>query len=228
MSNLIDKLFKQLKQTPAGPFFNPWFQRDQKYDLHSRAPNIRERQLRTYLADRLSSAKYLCIAEALGYQGGHFTGIAMTSERILLGHQVRPHDIPSNGAFRSLEPQRTSKPGVVEKGFSEPTATIMWKALYKLGINPFEVVLWNALAWHPYDPKAGMLSNRTPSDPELETGIPSLEIFLELFQGRTIIAVGKKSTYCLGKFGIDYLEVRHPANGGAPEFRRQMKAILNA
>lgn len=227
-SKRLDKLVQQLERTPEGSFFNPWYDRDEEHDFDRDAPDIRGRQLRAYLSDRLDSAQYLCIAEALGYQGGHFTGVAMTSERILLGYQEKPHGIPSDGVFRSLEPKRTSKPEVIGKGFSEPTATIMWKALYKLGLDPFKVVLWNALAWHPYDPDDGMLSNRTPTGAELEAGFPVLETFLELFEGRTVIAVGKKSAHCLEELGIDFREVRHPANGGAPKFRRQMKRILNS
>lgn len=227
MSKKLDNLFTKLKRPPKGPFFNPWFQRDTKHDMDTDAPEIRRRQLRTYLTDRLNSAKYLCIAEALGYQGGHFTGIAMTSERILLGHQMKLHSIPSDGAFRKLEPVRTSRPQIIDKGFSEPTATIMWKALYALGLDPFEVVLGNALAWHPFDPEKGMLSNRTPTDSELEAGIPALEAFFELFPSAKVIAVGKKSEYCLERLGIKYIEVRHPANGGAPKFRNQMKKIMN-
>lgn len=224
----IDSLFDLLENTPDGPFFNPWFQRDPDHDLHDEAPQIRREQLRTYLQERLDSAKYLFIAEALGYQGGHFTGIAMTSERILLGHHKPVHGIPKDGAFSSVEPQRTSKPEINEKGMSEPTATIMWKAIYQLGIDPYETVLWNALPWHPYNPEDGLLSNRTPTDHELEQGYPSLRAFLNLFPDGQIIAVGRKCEQSLDAFEIpDYTPVRHPANGGAPKFRRQMKQIMN-
>ncbi|MDZ7692524.1 MAG: uracil-DNA glycosylase [Balneolaceae bacterium] len=102
----------------------------------------------------------------------------------------------------------------------------MWKALYKLELNPFEVVLWNGLAWHPYDPDSGMLSNRTPSDSELEAGIPALEAFFALYPDAKVIAVGRKSEHCLDKLNTSYTPVRHPANGGAPKFRRQMKSIM--
>lgn len=226
MKKKLSDLFNLLEKTPDGSFFNPWYHRDEEHDINSDAPEIRKKQLQSYLSDRLDSAKYLCVAEALGYQGGHFTGIAMTSERILLGHQQKPHSIPPDDVFRTLSPSRTSKPEVIEKGFSEPTATIMWKALYTLGLDPFEVVLWNGLAWHPYDPDDGLLSNRTPTDSELEAGIPALKAFFELYPTAKVIAVGRKSEYCLDKLDLNYIPVRHPANGGAPKFRRQMKTIM--
>jgi hypothetical protein len=223
----IDSLLNLLKDTPEGPFFNPWYQSDPDHDRDKNGPDIRRAQLKHYLKERLDTGKYLFIAEALGYQGGHFTGIAMTSERILLGHHKSVHGIPADGAFQSVEAQRTSKPAVNKKGMSEPTATIMWKAIYQLGIDPYETVLWNALPWHPYDSDDGLLSNRTPTDSELEKGYPSLKTFLKLFPDGEIIAVGRKCEQSLDAFGIsDYTPVRHPANGGAPKFRRQMKKLI--
>ncbi len=223
--NKLDSLLKELEKTPEGAFFNPWYDRDPEHDLPGDTPAIRREQLRTYLNERLDTAKYLFIAEAVGYQGGHFTGIAMTSERILLGHHKSVHGIPAEGVFRGVDPRRTSKPEVNKKGMTEPTATIMWKALHQLGFDPYEAVLWNALAWHPYDPDKGLLSNRTPTDSELEAGYPSLKIFLELFPDSKIIAVGRKCEQCLDNFGTEYIPVRHPANGGAPKFRRQMADV---
>lgn len=222
----LQLLFHELEKTPEGPFFNPWFDRDKEHDLNSNAPEIRRNQLKTYLKERMETARYLFIAEALGYQGGHFTGIAMTSERILLGHHKTVHGIPSEGVFQGTRPRRTSKPEVNPKGMTEPTATIMWKALYNLGIDPYKAVLWNALSWHPYDPEDGLLSNRTPTDSELQEGYPSLQAFLDLFPGRTIVAVGRKCEQVLDDFGVHYTPVRHPANGGAPKFRRQLKVLM--
>lgn len=223
----LQPLFNELQKTPKGAFFNPWFDNDREHDLSENAPKIRRRQLEAYLSERRNSAKYLFIAEALGYQGGHFTGIAMTSERILLGHHKSVHGISADGTFQSIPRKRTSKTEVNKKGMSEPTATIMWKALHQLGVDPYEVVLWNALAWHPYNVQKGMLSNRTPSDAELEKGFPSLRAFLDIFPDRKIIAVGRKCEQVLDEFGTSYIPVRHPANGGAPKFRQQIKAIVN-
>lgn len=221
----LNSFIKLLKNTPRGAFFNPWFQRDPENDFSEHAPVIRRNQLKTYLKERLNRAKYLFIAEALGYQGGHFTGIAMTSERILLGHHKSVHGIPANGVFDTIKPKRTSRPAVRAKGMTEPTATIMWKALYKLNINPYETVLWNALPWHPYNPDEGLLSNRTPSDSELQKGYPPLKAFLDLFPQAKVIAVGRKCEQSLDSFGLYYTPVRHPANGGAPKFRRQMREL---
>lgn len=223
----LQALFEELKKTPEGPFFNPWFEQDREHDRSTEAPKIRRKQLQAYLAERLSTAKYLFIAEALGYQGGHFTGIAMTSERILLGHHKSVHGIPADGAFKTIKPERTSKEAINKKGMSEPTATIMWKALYNLGIDPYEVVLWNALSWHPYDPAKGLLSNRTPTDAELEYGFSSLQSFLRLFPERELVAVGRKCEQVLDEFGSSYTPVRHPANGGAPKFRSQLRTLMN-
>lgn len=223
----LQPLFDELRNTPKGSFFNPWYQTDTQHELNGEGSEIRRQQLHAYLTERINTAEYLFIAEALGYQGGHFTGIAMTSERILLGHHEPVHGIPADGAFSSIKARRTSKPEVNAKGMSEPTATIMWKAIYQLGIDPFKTVLWNALPWHPYDSEAGFLSNRTPTDSELEKGYPSLKIFLDLFPDGKIIAVGRKAEQSLDAFGISsYTPVRHPANGGAPKFRRQMKSLI--
>lgn len=227
MSRSIESLLESLRYTPDGPLFNPWYEHDKKHDKNPKAPSIRRTQLKTYLEDRLHSARYICIGEALGYQGGHFTGIAMTSERILLGYQETKHDIPPNVVFRSREGERTSDPAVQEKGFSEPTATIMWKALLKLNIDPFEVVLWNALPWHPYESESQPLSNRTPTRKEFENGIAILDEFLQIFGDRQIIAVGRKSEHYLDKLSHSFIQVRHPAHGGAPKFRKQMRALVN-
>ncbi|NBC04912.1 MAG: uracil-DNA glycosylase, partial [Bacteroidetes bacterium] len=200
--------------------------RDNEHDETEDAPEIRRQQLKTYLSERIETAKYLFIAEALGYQGGHFTGIAMTSERILLGHQEPKYGVRPEHVFQTIKPQRTSSPTVIEKGMSEPTATIMWGALIDLGINPYEVVLWNAVPWHPYKPDQGLLSNRTPTTEELDAGLEHLKSFMNLFEDVEMVAVGRKCELSLSQLGVDHIPVRHPANGGAPKFRRQVKNLF--
>lgn len=205
--------------------FNPWRDRDAGNDVTSKAPEIRARHLSHYLECRIETARYLLIGEAIGYQGGHFSGIAMTSERILLGYLEEKGVLPRDVLPR-LEPRRTSKPEVMPKGFTEPTATIVWGTLLKRGLDPLEFVLWNVFPWHPYDRRKGMLSNRRPNEGELRSGYPALEKFLGLFPGRIIVALGKISASTLASLKVDRFEVRHPANAGARAFREQIGIIL--
>ncbi len=223
---MINQFIHSLKKTPAG-LFNPWYHQDRENDLFPEAPAVRRRQLETYLSERLNRAKFLFIAEALGYQGGHFTGIAMTSERILLGHQREKYGVDPIHVFKTLVPQRTSKPELIDQGMSEPTATIMWGALIDQGIDPYDVVLWNSVPWHPYNSKKGMLSNRTPLSGEMEAGLKHLKNILALFAGAKVVAVGRKCEQSMAELGVEHIGVRHPANGGAPKFRSQLSGLYH-
>lgn len=223
---MVSQFIQSLKEKPTEHLFNPWFERDIKHDITPEAPEIRRRQLRQYLEERKGRAKYLFIAEALGYQGGHFTGIAMTSERILLGHQEKKYGVQPAHVFKQISPSRTSSPQLIEKGMTEPTATIMWGALTDLGINPYDVVLWNAVPWHPFNPDRGPLSNRTPTTVEMEAGLTHLQKFIKLFDSAKLIAVGRKCEESLSGLGKEHIPVRHPANGGAPKFRAQVKELM--
>lgn len=215
-----------LKDSPKkGTVFNPWYDVDEENDIGPEAPGIRRSQLEAYLKERIGTAKYILMGEALGYQGGHFSGIAMTSERILLGYQKERGVIPKD-VFSSIEPKRTSRPEVRPKGFSEPTATIVWECLLNMGVPATEFVIWNTFAWHPFNPKKGILSNRRPADDELEEGMTVLKSFLKLFPEAEVIAVGKVAEGELKAMGVDCLPVRHPANGGVPEFRRQVSIVV--
>ena len=78
----IENFMQALKEYQSPLVFNPWRDYDLKCDISSDAPVIRAANLTRYLQLR-QKAHYLFIAEGLGYQGGHFSGMAMTSERIL-------------------------------------------------------------------------------------------------------------------------------------------------
>lgn len=225
MSKDIAAFIESLKRTPKG-LFNPWFHHDRLNDHSPESPAIRKRQFEAYLTERVDRTRFLFIAEALGYQGGHFTGMAMTSERILMGYQEKKYGIRSDHVFKRIRPERTSRLEVNRNGMSEPTATIMWGALIELGIDPYDVVLWNAVPWHPYNPARGLLSNRTPAPNEMKAGLRHLRSFLQLFPGSQVIAVGKKCEESLTGIGVPHTCVRHPANGGAPKFRSQVKELI--
>ena len=222
MKSRIDEFLALLKNPPQMKnVFNPWRDMDKENDIGPGAPKIRLRHLRRYLEVRRKEARYLLIGEAIGYQGGHFSGIAMTSERILLGYKME-QGINSEHVLTDVGPRRTSRPAVMPRGFSEPTATIVWGTLLKLGLRPEEFVLWNIFPWHPFDQKKGILSNRRPSKGELESAAPAIRKFLVLFPGRIIIALGKIAHEKLRSMGIECYWVRHPANAGARLFRSQI------
>ncbi len=214
--------------TATPPFegvFNPWADVDRENDMGPDCPEIRRRHLARYLECRIGKAFYLLVGEAVGYQGGHFSGIPMTSERILLGFHgsrgIRPdHVVPG------LDPQRTSKPEKMPRGFSEPTATIVWEAVLRSGCQSTDFVLWNAFPWHPFNPKRGILSNRKPKEKEMIYGTEAGMSFLELFPDAIVIAVGKVSAQWFDSLQVAHYSVRHPTQGGARQFRSQLSEVM--
>jgi hypothetical protein len=209
----------------AEAVFNPWGEKDVRHDLDDSGAQVRRRQLLAYLRERIGTADTLLLAEAIGYQGGHFSGIPMTSERLLLGG-LRHKGIIPEMVFRGLEPRRTSRPELRPNGFTEPTATIVWGFVAEQELDPRSLVLWNAFPWHPFQPAKGLLSNRTPKDDELRAGQIALENLLAIGRFRRLVAVGEKSAALLSQLGIAAVKVRHPANGGAGLFRRQFRQLL--
>ena len=238
----LERFLRLLKASPSGAVFNPWWQIDEQNDIGSHAPAIRRKNLAAYFRERLGKTRLAIVGEALGYRGGHFSGIPMTSERMLLGKQAaivaalnerRNRDAKfKNGGQPPLQilsgfkPHRTSKPSVYPNGFSEPTATIVWGALLKIGVLPHEFVLWNAFPWHSFDPDRGLLSNRMPNKSEQLSGCPLMNAFLELFHCKEIVALGKIAAVQLEQLGVKARCVRHPASGGARLFRQQITKVL--
>jgi uracil-DNA glycosylase len=221
----IDNFLRLLKKSPSGAVFNPWWEVDKQNDVGWNAPDIRRQQLRAYLCNRMRKARLAIIGEALGYRGGHFTGIPMTSERILLGRN-KDVSIEAKRLFPNITLQRTSKPQKCRDGFSEPTATIVWSTLLRLGIAPEQFVLWNAFPWHSFDLRRGMLSNRTPTSSEQSAGTPVLKAFLDLFSCQQVVALGRIAAAQLKELETSAHYVRHPASGGARLFRHQIASSV--
>jgi hypothetical protein len=222
----VERFVRLLKRSPGGPVFNPWWQVDKENDVDHNAPAIRRRHLRAYLRKRLCKTEFVVIGEALGYRGGHFSGIPMTSERILLGKK-KDNGIQPDDVFSSIKPTRTSRREQCLDGFSEPTATIVWSSLLGLGLKPEQFVLWNAFPWHSFDQRRGMMSNRMPTRKERSDGLSALKAFLDLFPCDEIVALGKVAESQLKQLNIQSHCVRHPASGGARLFRQQIGKIVN-
>lgn len=224
----VEEFVEALKKVDlAADAFNPWREYDILYDSSSAAPIVRSIQLTAYLQERIGQAEYILLAEGLSYQGGKFTGIAMTSERIILGN----HDVVPAEAVFNIKPHRTSNMGISSSvdrlGMAEPTASIVWKALLKNKIPPRKVVLWNIFPWHPFKGR-DFLTNRTPNEIELNLGFRYFERLLGLFPNCQVLCLGKKSEATL-KQAMPELEVtalRHPANGGAKLFEAGLVDFL--
>lgn len=219
-----------LADTPGPHLFNPWFERDERHDASECSVDVRRRHLEHYLMARVGHAKHLLVAEAPGYQGAHFSGIAMTSERILLGHLERRGISPCH-VLPGLKPDRTSSDrisgrsqAVRNRGFTEPTATVVWRTLLDLGVNPLEVVLWNAVPWHPYR-ENDLLSNRTPRQCEREASKAHLQAFLGLFPSARPVGVGQVSQGLLAEYG-GACSVIHPARGRGTQFAKELKLAV--
>ena len=224
--------------------FNPWKDYDTSLDADETSVEKRCSNLRKYLKAR-EKAKYMLIAEAPGYQGCHFSGIPMTSERLILNDK--------NNTYRLKGLERTSDKNklietkictpkypkgrniaktVIEKGFAEPTATIVWKQIVDvLHISPTDFVLWNAFPFHPWS--NSILSNRTPNNDEIDNTKYILRKFINLFdENIKIICIGNTSQNTLSKIlttaSGKVTKARHPANGGADEFKNNIKDIISS
>lgn len=226
--DLKDFLRRLTEYDGTSDTFNPWASYDPVYDFGEEAPNIRLAHLGEYLGCRIAKAKYLFVAEAVGYQGGKFSGIPMTSERIILGHHS---GIDVKDVMPTLKAKRTSNGRVApsktveQYGFAEPTATIVWGLIRELKLPPSEVILWNIFPFHPFQEMKGALSNRPPRQDELTLGKRYLDALRALCPDEVqIIGIGEKAAATLGE---GCLKVRHPANGGARKFREQMSKLVS-
>ncbi|WP_288889210.1 uracil-DNA glycosylase [uncultured Megasphaera sp.] len=219
----------RLQQYTGDRTFNPWRMYDPRCDIGPEAPRIRREQLASYLESRLPRASYLLIAEAAGYQGCRFSGIALTCERMLLGAhpRVRPEMILPRPGRRTSLPTSAFLTNDAQRraGLNEPTDTYVWGAIADSGLPPYEVILWNMFPFHPYGDTP--FSNRTPTGAELRAGLQFTEALLTLFPSPPVIAaIGKKAAAALATAGIPARSLRHPANGGGAVFRRQFARRL--
>jgi len=231
VNQFVDGLAQAPVTVSCGRLFNPWHDTD-CHDCSPDAHNVRRDQLRDFLIAR-HEARYVLVAEAIGYQGGRCSGIAMTSERMLHGHHAHVcprHVLPGRcqGQRTSNCNRYTSKNARTKRfGFTEPTATIVWRTLCKCaGLDPFEFVLWNLVPWHPHKP-GDRLSNRTPTDAEQQAGLYHAKRLVALFNEPKVITVGNKAMEQLYGLGTEVCHARHPANGGAKAFRCDILRCLD-
>lgn len=202
--------------------FNPWQDFDDVNDGGPSAPRVRSAQLTRYLEQRANTTRLVLIAEAPSWRGAKFSGIAMTSERILLDMHPR---VRASSVLQQLG-ERTSSATKFPLPHSEQTATIVWTLLSEIAVSPWEVVLWNAFPCHPH--KEGCRrSNRRPSYEELELTKDVLPDLLSFLENPQVVAVGRVAEQALSLLKVSAMVVRHPAKGGATEFRSSMAALFH-
>jgi uracil-DNA glycosylase len=208
MSN--NNLAKLLTDTlPSGlSLFNPWSDHcadDKPYN----GPDAKLARLAAHLD---CNPKFILCGEAAGYQGCRHSGIAFTSEYLL-----REGKIPRI-------PPMSHRLTIRGLPYREPSATIVWNALHKLGIEK-RTILWNALPMHPHR-RGEPHSNRKPNSDEIERGKRALRMLVDEFPSAKVIAVGRTAERLLKSMGVPREYVRHPANGGATKFRQGLKSLV--
>lgn len=181
--------------------FNPWVEQCSE-DLTGNEPDVKLQRLVAHLD---CDPEFILCGEAAGYQGCRHSGMAFTSERLLLAGSIPRVERPAGRLTSRKLP------------YSEPSATIVWNTLYRLKIEQ-RTILWNALQMHPF--KTGNTrSNRTPSAAEIALGRPAMKLLVKAFPNAKLVAVGKKAEGLLQEMDIPMAgAVRHPANGGATAF----------
>jgi len=161
-----------------------------------------------------SEPKLLIIGEAPGYEGCRYSGVAFTSERLLLEGEIL--------RVSSLNGKRLTNRKLP---WSEPSATIVWKGLKEHGLEN-STVLFNSVPWHPMGACAH--SNRTPTPEEQEIGNHYLKMFLSLYGNVTIAALGKVASKNLTTLSVVHAKLRHPANGEATKFRNGLSILTKS
>ena len=158
----------------------------------------------------------LFVGEAPGIKGARLTGVPFTSPAILSSCKPDPW-----GVFRSAAGFQVPEGTNVAQ--SENTATIFWKAMRRYFTDLPRPLTWNAYPFWAHE--EGGFKNRTPSDEELRFGHKWLRDIVEMHPNAMIVAVGRKAEKALGEIGFGAEYVRHPANGGGPDFDAGVKRI---
>jgi uracil-DNA glycosylase len=165
---------------------------------------IRRENLRLYL-EEIGEPRMLLVGEAPSHRGGRLTGIAFTSEQIMLSG-VDDRFLGENRGYRKATPG--------PKRSTEASATMVWATIKPIDPLP---LLWNAFPFHPFV-SANPFSNRIPTAGELLLGARFLETLMRLFPIEIVVAIGNFAERSLTRLGIAHTKVRHPSQGGKRKF----------
>jgi uracil-DNA glycosylase len=188
------------------PLFNVYNTINPQFDLRQSAA-IRRANLFSFLESLPEPPPVLLVGEAPGWHGCRFTGVPFTSEA-----QLSNGSLPFQGKITSLG----------KALHAEVSATIFWQALKPYHPHFF---VWSSVPFHPYQP-GQPLSNRTPVRHELQTFLPILAEVIRLLAPKLALAVGRQAQQALQWLDIPALALRHPAHGGALEFKAGITEAL--
>ncbi len=191
--------------------FNPWREECDTERPDRGGHRARQERLRRHF--EAPNPRLIIIGEAPGYQGCRFSGIPFTSERLLFEGAI-----PRNEDMQGVRITTRQRP------WSEPSATIVWRALYEHSVAA-STILFNAFPWHPEG--NAPLSNRTPTDLEKKLGLDYLDMLLKVYPGVDVAALGNIADELLRKLGTPHIKLRHPANGGARKFAAGLSEFLH-
>jgi uracil-DNA glycosylase len=211
MSAAIEELKQRLVAYRSGDVFNQYAEVHLDYDR----PDGAERRLRNLVRymEQFADARYVLVSEAPGYAGARTSGVWFTSERFLVGPAALPwtHGLQFERASRDDLPLRP-----------ELSATIVWSALG----DRRDIAFWPSFPWHPMGAR-GPMSNRKPRREEVAVGQELLRWVLDnVWPDRQRLAIGRVGEVALQAMGYGEVGyIRHPAQGGATEFRRGIAAL---
>lgn len=182
--------------------FNPYADTDPTVD-GSDAPAIRRGNLGRYLRAFTDRDEIdLWLGEAPSGFGARRTGVPFSGECYLADLSSRlaiaPFGIATVDAL-ATRPSGTSRQ--------------IWGAL------PARLPLfWNAVMHHPH--RVGTpLRNRTPTRSEVARHREALTLLIAAIRPRRILAIGRVAEGAAAGYGVPITYVRHPAQGGAVQFR---------
>ena len=184
------------------------------YDAGTPHGALRRRNLLRYLGLMAEvGPQILLLGEAPGHRGMTVSGVPFTSVREV---HTRPGLISGRPEGDGLElPEHPDAPW-------EASSRVVWAAL-KSWRGPLPL-LWSVYPNHPF--VAGeRRTNRAPRSPEVRAGAPVGLELARAFGVRTIAAVGRKAQGALEAAGIAAPALRHPAQGGAALFTRQLAEL---
>lgn len=168
---------------------------------------LRRENLQRYLTSmQQRTPRRLMLFEAPGYRGCAYSGLPITSERIMLA------GVEKFALFGEGYHPTSDNP----IGMAEASATILWNAL----VDHLEAppLLWNTMPLHPHKP-GEQHSNRTPTRSEQRLGHPFITALMALFPTvEQVLAVGRIAQRNLTEMGIEHTALRHPSQGGKNDF----------